>query len=118
MCGVDVPEQYNADKCKPIEGFDGLYQIAPNGTVWSLHSGVPRRKHTFPGELGPRVALYRFGERSYQPYVHTLVEKAFGKDTHLPPSVIAQIFEDYRDQPEARIWLEENLIDVQRPCHT
>lgn len=102
--------KYDPESCEPIQGFDGLYQVAPDGTVWSLHDGEPTRKRTFPGELGPRVALYRHGVRVYQPYVHVLVRKAFGEEDQPQTDDLAwYINEHYGDHPEACKWLQETL---------
>ncbi|QDG52194.1 hypothetical protein FIV42_16030 [Persicimonas caeni] len=104
-----MSDQYDPQQCMPIEGFDGQYAVCPDGTVWSLHDDEPTKKQTFAGEHGPRVALYRFGRRVYQPYVHVLVRRAFGDERPEPRDLGWYIREHYGDADEVEEWIQDTF---------
>lgn len=61
---------------KPVDGYEGLYEVDDTGHVWALRSGTPKPMHPYGKNGYLAVNLFRNGKYSHK-YVHRLVAEAF-----------------------------------------
>lgn len=75
----------NNEKWKPVEGFEGLYQVSDKGRVWSCIRGK-ELKAVDNGKGYQKVTLWKDHVPS-QRYIHRLVATAFIPNPDLLPQV-------------------------------